>query len=291
MSAPAMPHPLFEHDRTLKIALTISVALHVAVLLIRFVAPETFKLIANDPNIEIVLVNAKTESRPNNAEVLAQVSMDAGGDRDTGRASSPLPPEEDSEPGDALKSVQKRVETLEEQQRRLMSQMREQKQRVHELLDHKPDKSIDPQMTGTELLESSKAMVKQFAVIDKQVEDYNKRPRKGVYGINAKGHSTALYVSAWQQKIEKIGSQNYPDAARGKFYGKLVLTVHLKPDGAVEAIDLDKSSGNDILDRAAVNIVKMGEPYARFTDEMRAEMDVLVLTRTWIFTNDSLQTK
>ncbi len=292
MSATATRSALLEHDPTLKIALVISVAVHavlIVLLTIHFVVPKIFKLM-RDPQIEIVLVNAKTETQPVKAEVMAQVSLAAGGDHDKGRATSPLPPQENDEEGDALKHSQKRVETLEEQQRRLMTQVHKQKQMVRDILDRKPDLH-EPKPSGTDLMENSKAMARNFAAIDKNVEEYNKRPRKGVFGINAKGHSTALYVNAWQQKVERIGTQNYPDAARGKFYGQLILTVHINPDGSVADIDLDKSSGNEVLDRAAIRIVRRGEPYAKFTDEMRSEMDLLTLTRTWIFTNETLQTK
>jgi protein TonB len=291
MSVTSFPGSLFGGNKTLTIAVGVSVLLHAALLTVRFVAPDTFRLKSVDPQLEIILVNAKTDTRPAKAEALAQVSMDAGGDHDQGRAKSPLPPSPQIEEGDALRHSQKRVETLEEEQRRLMTQVRERKQRVQQMLDRKIDTVIDPQLSGTDLLASSKAMAREFAQIEKEVEDYNKRPRKGVFGVNVAAYSAAQYVNAWQQKIERIGSTNYPEAARGKHYGQLILTVYIKPDGSVEQIDVDRPSGNDILDKAALKIVRMGEPYSKFPPDMRKEMDLLVLTRTWIFTNDSLQTR
>ncbi len=183
----------------------------------------------------------------------------------------------------ALQEQVARVKRLEEEQQRLLTEWREKTQRYEERCQH-ADLDANWQL-------ACKQIAEQTARINKSIEDYNERPRKGVYGINTKSRSTPLYVGAWQKKIEEIGNQNYPEEAQGKYYGQLVMTVYLKVDGSVADIILDKSSGNDILDRAAIQIVRMGEPYARFTDEMRAEMDVLVLTRTWIFTNDSLLTK
>ena len=93
-------------------------------------------------------------------------------------------------------------------------------------------------------------------------------------------------------KVERFGTLNYPPEARGKVYGSLRLTVTLKPDGSVESIELDKSSGLKVLDEAAFRIVRMAAPYGAFPPDIRKDTDLLVITRTWFFTQgDRIRTE
>lgn len=84
-------------------------------------------------------------------------------------------------------------------------------------------------------------------------------------------------------KIERVGTLNYPAEARGKLYGNLRLTVTIRPDGSVESIDLDRSSGLKVLDDAAHRIVRLSEPFPAFPADIRRDTDLLVITRTWFF--------
>jgi protein TonB len=87
----------------------------------------------------------------------------------------------------------------------------------------------------------------------------------------------------WRAKVERLGTVNYPAEARGKLYGNLRLTVTIRPDGNVESVELDRSSGLKILDAAAFKIVRMAAPYAAFPASIRRDTDLLVITRTWFF--------
>jgi len=93
----------------------------------------------------------------------------------------------------------------------------------------------------------------------------------------------AQYEEDWRLKVERVGTVNYPAAARGKYYGNLRMTVTLRPDGNVESIELDRSSGLKVLDDAAFRIVRMASPYAVFPPDIQRETDLLVITRTWFF--------
>ena len=94
---------------------------------------------------------------------------------------------------------------------------------------------------------------------------------------------SAQYEEDWRAKVERVGTINYPAEARGKIYGVLRLTVTIRPDGSVESIDLDRSSGLKVLDRAAFRIVQMAAPFATFPVDIRKDTDLLVITRTWFF--------
>jgi protein TonB len=60
----------------------------------------------------------------------------------------------------------------------------------------------------------------------------------------------------------------------------------------VESVEVTKSSGQRILDAAAVRIVKLAAPYAPFPEDIRKETDILSIVRTWNFTsNDKLESQ
>jgi len=92
------------------------------------------------------------------------------------------------------------------------------------------------------------------------------------------------YMDAWRAKVERVGNLNYPEMAkRQNIAGSLVLDVAINPDGTVNAIQVLRTSGHKILDDAAVRIVELAAPYAPLPPDMRADTDILHITRTWKF--------
>lgn len=102
-----------------------------------------------------------------------------------------------------------------------------------------------------------------------------------------KDYRYSQYLEDWRRKVERIGAMNYPEEARGKFFGSLVLSVALRPDGSVDRILVTRSSGNPVLDEAAKRIVTFAAPFAPFPPDIRQETDYLDITRTWTFTRGS----
>ena len=271
-------------DQVLGAALGLSIAVHAMALAVHFRFPDAIRWRAPQP-LEVVLVNAKTRERPVQADVLAQANLDRGGDVDQNRrAKTPLPVIEPRNPGKDLTVAQRRVQQLEMQQQRLLAQAREQANRVPAEV-RRPDKAQEPatQPSGRDLADLSLAAMRLQAQIDRQIEEYQKRPRKKFIGSRAAEYRFAQYEEDWRMKVERIGSVNYPAEARGKLYGNLRLTVTIRPDGTVESIELDRSSGLKVLDAAAFRIVKMATPFATFPADIRRDTDLLVITRTWFF--------
>lgn len=128
------------------------------------------------------------------------------------------------------------------------------------------------------------------AQIDRQISDYNKRPKRLTYGVNAVGVSYARYVDDWAARIEKLGTERYPREARGRMYDSLIITVEIDKHGNVVDVIVNRKSKFEVLNRAVRQIVHAGAPYERFTPEMAREGDILQIVRTWTFTNDSLET-
>jgi protein TonB len=133
-------------------------------------------------------------------------------------------------------------------------------------------------------MQSSLAAVRLEALIAKQMEAYEKRPKRRFLGARAEEYRFARYVEDWRLKVERIGNLNYPAAARSKkLYGSLLLTVGIRADGSLDSIALDRSSGQKILDLAAQKIVETAAPYAPFPPDIRRDTDVIYITRTWTF--------
>ena len=123
------------------------------------------------------------------------------------------------------------------------------------------------------------------AQIDKDMDSYQKRPRRRFVGARTQEYRFARYIEDWRIKVERVGTLNYPQAARDqKIYGSLQLTVSINADGTVENVEINRSSGQKILDAAALRIVRLGAPYSAFPANISRDTDVLSITRTWTFT-------
>lgn len=267
-------------------AIALSLLVHGLVLAIRFHAPERTKLAPIDTPLEVILLNATNKTRPVKPDVAAQVSMEAGGDRDKGRAKSPLPAESKVEDGDSLVKQKARIEELEKAQRRLFAKIEGEKSLPAES-EKTLEQSLDP---SKETEDVSTAIARLQAEISKRIEDYNKRPRRLTYGVNAIGVSYARYVDDWVTRIERLGTERYPSEARGKQYDSLIVLVEIDKTGNVVDVVIKKPSKFEVLNKAARNIVYAGAPYERFTDEMARDGDILQIVRTWYFTNNTLET-
>ena len=272
------------NDRVLAMALGTSLVLHAAILSVHFKLPEALR-VQPEQRLEVVLVNAKTRERPAQAEVLAQANLDRGGTVDEARrARSPLPVTNPREPGRDLAAAERRVRELEARQKELLAMARAQESQVAQPPPHgAPAEQVAPQQSGRDLADLALAAMRLQAQIDKQIDAYQKRPRKKFIGANAAEYRFAQYEEDWRAKVERVGTLNYPAEARGKIYGNLRLTVTIRPDGSVDSIELDRSSGLKLLDAAAFKIVRMAGPYAAFPPDIRRDTDLLVITRTWFF--------
>jgi len=274
-------------DKVLVMALTVSIGLHITILAIRFVDSELARVRSSDPPLDIILVNAKSETRPGKPEALAQANLDGGGTSERGRRTSPLPNSFEMRDGDALQEARKSVQQLEEEQKRLLTALKDSLQ-----LRPSPrrEAASDAQRSGSVDEETKQLLARSQAEIAKQISDYQKRPRKHHYMPSTSEFRYARYFEDWRARVEKVGNENYPPEARGRYYGSLRMTVAIRKDGSVVDTILEKSSGSPVLDRAARRIVMQAAPYSPFPPDIAKDTDILEITRTWIFTNDQLAT-
>jgi protein TonB len=281
------------HDKLLTYAVAGSLLVHALVLAIHFSPFDLRSLADKGPPLEVALVNAKTTAKPTKADILAQAHLDGGGNTDADRrARTPLPVLPMNNPDQQIAVATQKVENLEQQTRELMTQLRS---APVVAVQQKPvDAAEHTELpTANELMQRTLEAMKLEAQIAKDMEAYQKRPKRRFIGARAEEYRFARYVEDWRLKIERIGNLNYPAAAREqKLYGSLLLTVSIKSDGSVEQIEVNRGSGSRILDAAAVKIVEMSAPFAPFPQDIKRDTDILHVTRTWSFTKaDALVSK
>jgi protein TonB len=268
----------------LGIAIAVSLALHALALTLHFTVGSIRDRDPNPP-LEVALVNAKSESKPTKADLLAQANLDGGGNTEQNRrAKTPLPvlPRETSRRNVAVASS--RQEVRDNTTHEMLTQLRAAP--AIEMPEPKPlsepEQTESP--TANDVMQKTLEAVRLEAKIARDMDEYQKIPRRKHIGAQAREYRFARYVEDWRMKVERVGNMNYPLAARqNKLYGSLILTVFIRADGSIEKIEVNRKSGQRILDAAAMKIVEMAGPYAPFPDDIRRDTDILSITRTWTF--------
>lgn len=281
-------HARAQRNDYLRIAIVLSLAIHAAVLAVHFSSPAPPK--AQTSALEVTLVNARSTAAPINPKLLAQDQLNGGGQTQTGHASSPLP-RTAAESADevVLEALHKRQAELEAEQLRLYTQLTA-RQKVRP--EHQqPDLTDESSSTGSDALDQESLVLNsQISALKERIERYNAQPRQQFSGPSAKAVDYAEYVEAWRQKIELLGTEHYPEEARGKVYGSLQLTVYIRADGSLERIEIDRPSNQPILNLAASRIVQLAAPFAPLPPSIAKNTDVFAITRTWNFLNQQLET-
>ena len=274
-----------------QMAVCASVSIHLFLILAvgaQFFDPKNFTPPHNA--MDVVLVNAKSASKPLKADALAQANLDGGGNTDEKRrAKTPLPAVDQSAVANE-KLAQERVKQLEQEVKTLMTQAKSTAKILQGEISQQPSGAPKPLSTA-ELLQQSMEIRRLEAELAREHEAYQQRPKRSYVGGRTMEYRFAGYVENWRQKIERVGNLNYPEEARGKgLQGQLQLTVAIKANGEVEDIKVNRSSGSKVLDQAARRIVMLSAPFERFPDSFKKDTDVLHITRTWIFGRDETLT-
>jgi len=273
---------------TLRVGLAVSLCLHTGLLMLGL-DPHT-KAPASPSTLEVVLVNAQTDSAPVQASLLAQAQVDGGGDGKTGYATSPLPHTGAGDVTQAQEALRQRQMALEAEQHALLARLRSAyvapKIREGTLSwDHHAAVGQDDRDQDSVLQHA------HIAALTERVQAYNSQPRKHFFAPSTSPSRYAQYVDAWRGIIEDTGTRHYPPEARGRIYGWLRMTVTVRADGSVKHIEIDQPSPHALLNQAARRIVQLAAPFAPFPPDIARETDELSITRTWHFVNDTLSTR
>ena len=243
-----------------------------------------------DHSLEVVLVNAKSPTKPVVADALAQHNLDGGGNTDEKRrAQSPLPVMPSRQADAEVKLALRRVEQLEREARQVVTQAKS-STKVESAPPAKPapdavaESKAEP--SAADIMQRSMEIARLDAKISRDWDAYQQRPRRRFIGSRTQETRFARYIEDWRQKIERVGDLNYPQGARDqRIRGRLVVTVAIKADGTVEQVDVNVPSGHKILDEAARRIVQLAAPFSAFPADIAKDVDVLHITRTWTFTS------
>ncbi len=253
---------------TLQIALGVSLAVHAVLLTVRFIDPEGFNRVFQDTPLEVILVNTKTNERPDKARAIAQTSMAGGGDAVKGRATSPLPPSALTTIGDSAEDAERQAEVqLFQEQTLLLAQKRK------ELLAMRPP---DPtSATKAEIAAFERKRKYQLSIlgeIEKHVNEENERPHKRYVTPSTREEAFAIYYDVLRRKIEDKGTRNFPEASGKRLYGQLVMQITVLFDGNVSETVVEKSSGDPMLDRRAQQIVVSSGPFGAVPANVRQKL-------------------
>ena len=237
--------------------------------------------------LDVVLVQQQTDEAPERADYLSTVDSAGGGTSEarerprapvssperTARAGlAPAPLEAGApEPAPAAPEpviTQRETEFVAATERR------------------RPETRTETTRRQAEEIEYEARVARLAAEVDNALTEYAQRPRKLFVTARTRASVAAGYMHDWVQTVERIGNTNYPpDARRQGLSGNLVLVVAVRADGSLHDVHVRASSGQPLLDRAAERIVRLAAPFQRFPDELRAETDLLYITRTWEFTS------
>ncbi|MDH3286993.1 MAG: energy transducer TonB [Betaproteobacteria bacterium] len=279
---------LGRHAR-MQVSFVFSVLIHIVIIFgVTFTMTDLSQFNRLDQPLEVTLVNSKSQKPPVKADALAQANLDGGGNTDEKvRAASPLPVPAEHKPTPEVTMAQKRVKKLEREAKRLMTRAKKAPAAVPLPQPQPQPRAIEAEVApnAADIMARSLEIARLEARISKRWNAYQQRPRRRFVGARTKEFRFARYIEDWRLKIERIGELNYPQAARERrIYGSLVVTVSIKADGSLEGVDINRSSGEKILDQAALRIVHLAAPYAPFSADIAKDTDVLSITRTWLFT-------
>ena len=242
--------------------------------------------------MEIMLVRQSSEPAED-ADALAQANLRGGGDIPQNAVpASPLPPlpEQDQTEIAAPAATQPPEEPPEPElsdatpAQDAVAPLVAEAEEATAATEKSRDRPEADRPSASELVTNSLKMATLSTEVERKLETRASRPKRTFVSASTREYKYAAYMEAWRAKVERVGNLNYPEEARRRnISGQLVLDVALNPDGKINQITIRRSSGHKVLDDAAIRIVELAAPYAPFPEAIRAETDVLHITRTWQF--------
>ena len=244
--------------------------------------------INSEAALEITMAQYRSELAPEDADFLAQENQIGSGTQN--EAAAPSSPFESDFNADTIQEVQPIPQTTS-----LVDPVRATDESVittrinddeiSQQLEEVPPEEELPLADDVTNEDLSSAIASLQAQLDRQRQEYARRPRKyTISSASTKKSQDAQYLDTWRRRIEAVGNINYPlEARRQEIYGSLRLLVAILPDGDVHEIQILQSSGHSLLDQSAIEIVRMAAPFAPFPEEMLADVDILEIIRTWRF--------
>ena len=238
---------------------------------------------------EIALVNYKNDAEQVQSLLIAQWQAAGGGEGEPHEAASaPFTGNYVPSPNElVLLAMQQRLKQVESEQYQRLLQLEAQ----WELLQSQTaatQAGTDTQAQPLQLLQQH--LAQELHLLKTKLNQYNARPKIHFDAPSTQASAFAAYIEQWRATIERLGTEHYPDAAKGQLSDSLQMTVYIDQAGHVVQVDIQQPAQNPLFNVAAQRIVRLGAPYTAFTDEMREQTDILAITRSWHFTQGTLRT-
>jgi protein TonB len=274
MSLAGAPKDFFDSGDRLVVSVLLAAALHALLILGVSFTPETPSHEDKLPTLDITLVTPRNTPPPQEADYLAQISQDGGGN-----TAEKIRPQLEQATQPAVAAPPPSPAAGET--RRLASTQGQRKVQVADAAKPAPAAP-----TAAELINRSLELASIDAQLRQSMQAYSQRPRQAFISARTQEFKYASYMNEWVGKVERVGNLNYPDEARRQnITGSLMLQVAINTDGSVRNIRLLRASGYKVLDDAAIRIVQLAAPFAPLPPEIRKDTDILHITRTWEFLN------
>ncbi len=134
------------------------------------------------------------------------------------------------------------------------------------LRDQRPDFGMDPNDDGVELRLRGESKHQLWIAAD------------------TRASIVAVYLDRWRRKVERVGTVNFPDAARrDKLSGTPVVEVTIGASGRLVQVLIRRSSGHPEIDDAALRILRLAAPFDAFPHDLSAEHDQIRIAYEWQF--------
>ena len=240
------------------------------------------------PALDIILVQTRSPIDVEDADYLAQVSQQGGGNAEQKARPRELfsAPTLSDTPGIAKQTSVKQIQKQKKNEQLALLTQKDAEYSINTEIN--PVKAGDDSTVDKTNIDQNNQTARLAAEISNIIEEQASIEKTKYLNSSTKEFTPAKYMREWINRVERVGNLNYPDQARReKLSGTLILDVVINSEGELVKTDLRQSSGHQILDDAAKRIVKLAAPFSTFPDKLRKEADVIHITRSWEFLNNS----
>ena len=249
----------------------------------------TYLTDANDESsIEVTLAQYHSQIQPDDADFIAQENQTGSGSQDeTTVPSSPFMSDlNDADINEVRPAHEAQVlnETPEQPNLTALSSINAEQAvaQQRDMPEQEEKQALSEQSSSEEI---SLAIASLQAQLDLQQQAFARQPRKyTLSSASARKSHEASYLDSWRRRVEAVGNINYPIKARQQqVYGNVRMLISLNASGQISETRIIQSSGESLLDQAAVDIVNLAAPFEPFPEELKAEADILEIVRTFRF--------
>lgn len=281
----------------LKFTLFLAICFHLLVLLgVRFVLPES------EPSqipiaLDVTLAQRESIDPPDKADFVGQTNQQGAGESETAeRATTKLENFKNIEGQTDMPSLELVPEQHQSQQALQLVTSDDSHQTVEQPVDTENNQQNTPdQIDRPTEVTPPPEQLEQYNLeqdVANQLQTRGLKKRQ-ISAAIYESPADAKYLELWRKKVEQVGNLHYPEQAKRQgIYGSLTLKVSIDKDGSLLDVVILRSSGEKILDQAALDIVRLSAPFEPLPESIRHNTDILEIVRTWQFKPDnSLNTR